>query len=76
MNDSRLLVAEMRSESSDAQSDDLKVRSTVLCTSFYSTNLKSVFWNVPKCHWAIKMGWRVKKKMTLIPSVCSFCFTV
>ncbi|KAI8527404.1 hypothetical protein RHMOL_Rhmol12G0072200 [Rhododendron molle] len=38
MNDSRLLVTKMRSEPSDARSDDSKMRST---TSLHSTNPKS-----------------------------------
>ncbi|KAI8535733.1 hypothetical protein RHMOL_Rhmol10G0196500 [Rhododendron molle] len=45
MNGSRSLVAEMRSEPSDARSDGSEVRSTILCTSLHSTNPKSI-WNI------------------------------
>ncbi|KAI8531109.1 hypothetical protein RHMOL_Rhmol11G0111600 [Rhododendron molle] len=41
MNDSRLLIAEMISESSDARFDGLEVRITMLCTSLHNTNPKS-----------------------------------
>ncbi|KAI8534017.1 hypothetical protein RHMOL_Rhmol10G0055400 [Rhododendron molle] len=41
INGSRLLVAEMRFEPSDAKSDGSEMRSTVLCTSLHSTNSKS-----------------------------------